>query len=1124
MEIPKPSPVALKRLRTFGIALGVFLVLFGAFGFFAGPPIARSVLTDLLQKELHRPVKFGDISINPYALSVRVTGVSVGDNEGGEAFGFDELYVNLGGFASLRHTAPVVKEIRLAGLRIRVARTEPGRYSISDLLDEWLKPSDKPTPQFSVNNIRLSGGRVEFEDRPVGKTHVVSDINISLPFVSNLAYQADVFTEPSFSAVVNGAPLTLAGKTKPFAPDHESELGLALNRFELAPYLAYVPMKLPFAVAGGQLDTDLRLVFRQPPKEAASLDVVGRVSLSGLKLLEDGQKPLLNLGKFEVPLAAVAPLNNRFHFGAVSMEGLEIFVRPAPGGINWQALAGKFAQGQAPKPEAKADAKPAAAKPDAKPDAKADAKPDAKSDAKPDAKPAAKDAPKALDVALGGFTLTKAALRWQDGPGAELERFEIKDVKLDAPRKLAGIGEVLVSGLRLSATRLPDGSIAGLKALTGESAKPAAKPTAKPAAKADAGWTVELGRFALADSGLKLDDRAVKPAAVQTVDLTKLTLDKFSTAPKTQSTLELSAQINKSGSLALGGTVQLSPLAVKLKYDVKGFPILPLMPYVADKLNITITRGQLTTDGELNLAADPKGELAGTVKSQLTLGNFHSVDKQNSADFLTWKSLHLGRVNVNLKPMSLSMGDVALADFYARVIVSPEGKLNLLDIVKKEPGKEGEAQAAQNATAPAPAAKAPEQPAQAQSGQAAQTAPEQKPMAVRIDQVTLQAGTVSITDHFVRPNYSAKLAKIGGKVAGLSSDPGSTADMNLRGEYDGAPVSIVGKLNPLSPSPALDIKTEVRGVELTPFSPYSGKYAGYNIQKGKLSLYLSYKIENRKLEAQNRVFLDQLTFGDKVDSPTATKLPVTLAVALLKNRKGEIDINLPISGSLDDPQFSVGGIIVQVIINLLGKAITSPFALIGSLFGGGEELSYVDFAPGRSQISPEAAKRLETVVKILDDRPNLKLEIAGRTDPEKDVEGLRHAFLDRSVKERKHAQLVKARKEVGGVDEVAVDDKEYAALLEQAYKQAKFPKPRNFIGLTKSLPPEEMEKLMLANAPTGEAELRELADARAKAVAEWLRANSQIPADRVFLLPPKQKGDTSGPKEAPLSRADFSLK
>ncbi|MBV5337397.1 MAG: DUF748 domain-containing protein, partial [Deltaproteobacteria bacterium] len=270
---------------------------------------------------------------------------------------------------------------------------------------------------------------------------------------------------------------------------------------------------------------------------------------------------------------------------------------------------------------------------------------------------------------------------------------------------------------------------------------------------------------------------------------------------------------------------------------------------------------------------------------------------------------------------------------------------------------------------------------------------ENKPlMPVKIGKITLQGGNVRFSDNFVKPNYTANLKKIGGRVSGLSTEPGSTASLELRGNYDNvAPLSVTAQINPLSAKPYLDLQAEIKGVELTPFSSYSGKYAGYAIEKGKLSLFVKYKIEDGQLVAENRVFIDQLTFGDRIESPDATKLPVNLAISLLKNRNGEIDLDLPISGSLDDPQFSIGGLVIKVIVNLFVKAVTSPFALIGSMFGGGEELSNVEFDFGRAVISPDSQKRLENLAKALVDRPSLRLEIEGRIDPENDREGLKSA-------------------------------------------------------------------------------------------------------------------------------------
>ena len=393
-------------------------------------------------------------------------------------------------------------------------------------------------------------------------------------------------------------------------------------------------------------------------------------------------------------------------------------------------------------------------------------------------------------------------------------------------------------------------------------------------------------------------------------------------------------------------------------------------------------------------------------------------------------------------------------------------------------------------------------------------------MPIRIGKITLQGGTVNFSDFFVKPNYTVNVTKVAGRVSGLSSTADTVADLELRGSYaNSAPVQVVGKLNPLAAKSFLDIKADVKGVDLVAFSPYSGKYAGYNIDKGKLSLNVAYKLENKQLTAENRLFIDQLTFGDKVESPDATKLPVNLAIALLKNNRGEIDLNLPISGSLDDPEFSIGGLVIKVIINLFVKAVTSPFALLGSMFGGGEELSNIEFGPGRATFDDAAGKRLEALAKALNERDSLKLEITGRADPEADKEGIKRVAIERAVKAEKLKDQMK-KGEATSVDAVEVDASEYPVYLQRAYKEAKFPKPRNLIGMQKDLPVEEMEKLMMTNLPASEDDVQQLALRRAENVQSWLIDQGKVPPERVFLVEPKAEADGKGKG----SRVDFSLR
>ena len=677
-------------------------------------------------------------------------------------------------------------------------------------------------------------------------------------------------------------------------------------------------------------------------------------------------------------------------------------------------------------------------------------------------------------------------------------------------------------GVRASLTRSAQGRIERIEPVPEKVGRTLVRSEAPP-------WTVDLAKVAGEVLNLRFEDATPGAAATQTIENLRFELSDLSTRPGQKMGLKAAFKLNRQGDVSVDGSLVPAPLDLDLRLNAKTVPLLPTQPYFANKLNIDITRGHLSTEGRAQLRQSTgkgeDGKLSGGYTGQLTIGDFQATDKLNSAEFARWKSLYFGKIDVRTGPEAVSIGEVALADFFARIIVSPEGQLNLLHLVRKEgEAKQGVVSEAETKKSEKEVATAGVESTEAKSTAPIASAPSAPRLPIKIGKITLQGGTIRFADNFVKPNYTANLRQIGGTIVGLSSEEGSQAEMNLRGSYDNvAPLNIVAKINPLATKPALDLQADVKGIELTTLSTYSGKYAGYAIEKGKLSVFVKYKIENEQLEAENRIFLDQLTFGDAVDSPDATKLPVRLAVSLLTNRAGEIDLNLPISGSLNDPQFSIGGVVVKVIVNLLTKAITSPFALLGSVVGGGEELSHVDFAPGRAALTPEAVKRLETLAKALIDRPSLKFEIEGHVDPNVDTEGLKRARLDRKIR------VLKREESSGKGDdddaEVAVTDKEYPALLERVYKAEKFPKPRNMIGLVKGLPVDEMEKLIFTNSAVDEDDLKGLGDRRARAVRDWM-VEHQVPAEQIFLLPSKieaagtaaEGGKKSGP------RAEFSLK
>ena len=701
------------------------------------------------------------------------------------------------------------------------------------------------------------------------------------------------------------------------------------------------------------------------------------------------------------------------------------------------------------------------------------------------------------------------------GKSLKIRTFTVKNGKLDMARRRVRIGEVRLKGARASVARSSDGQIEWI-------APPALRPDAPTPTPP---WTVEFSRLAGEAIAIRFEDAAVSPKAVQNIGGLSLELSGVSSEPGRTADVNLAFRLNRKGEVALKGKLGVLPLDADVNMNVRNVDLPPLQAYLTEHLNIDVTRGSLSLGGKLRLrqreetdeehAQEKEGEekeaqkkeaqekdtasgaLTGGFRGRITIGDFQAVEtaagdakasgkapaasKGKPPDFLRWKSLRFGQVDARLGPASLAIGEITLADFFARVLVSPQGKLNLREIVRKDEKTEADAES--------------------REGQAT--------LPITIGKIGLRGGSVRFTDHFVQPNYTASLGEIAGSVTGLSSEPGTQAVLELRGRYDKvAPLSVSARINPLLARPTLDLQAELKDIDLTGLSTYSGKYAGYAIEKGKLSLSVQYRIENDRLEAENRVFLNQLNFGETVDSPDATTLPVRLAVSLLKNRAGEIDVNLPISGSLDDPHFSVGGLIVQVVVNLLTKAATSPFALIGAMLGGEEPSSEIEFDSGRAALTPEAVQRLEILAGALIERPALQFEIEGRADPEQDGEGIQRARLERRLRALK-------RQDMGGRDEgesVEISQEDYPGLLARVYREEDLPAER--------LPVEEMERRLLAVMRVDGDELKNLGDRRAKAVRDWLIAH-QVAAERIFLLPSKLGVAEEGKSGR---RASFSLK
>ena len=297
--------------------------------------------------------------------------------------------------------------------------------------------------------------------------------------------------------------------------------------------------------------------------------------------------------------------------------------------------------------------------------------------------------------------------------------------------------------------------------------------------------------------------------------------------------------------------------------------IAPFQPYFTDRVKIIITQGDISLNGNVSAGYSKDGSLKASYKGEASIRNFASLDKANAEDFLKWNSLYFGGINTTSNPLYVNISQVALTDFYSRIIINKDGSINLQGVMQEKSGGEGQAAAAQPVAEPQKTPEVVQQkPVAASPKPPAMNAPQQTGKLIQIDTVTLQGGTINFSDRHIEPNYSSSFLEIGGKVSGLSSEEDKFADVDLRGKLENsAPLEITGKINPLRDDLYVDLKIDFKNMDLSPLTPYSGKYLGYTIQKGELSLNLQYLIVKKKLDSQNNIFLDQFTLGDTVESP-----------------------------------------------------------------------------------------------------------------------------------------------------------------------------------------------------------------------------------------------------------------
>ncbi len=745
--------------------------------------------------------------------------------------------------------------------------------------------------------------------------------------------------------------------------------------------------------------------------------------------------------------------------------------------------------------------------------------------------------PLAVELMVHNTTVTDLGIKPKTAAQdyVKLAKIEVDETRIDLTKHSVDVAKVKLSGGNLQVWMDEQGRL-NLLELSPTAATPPSSASAEPlpavhaqsSGGSAASWTVAAPDVAIEGLKINAEDRGVKPALALTIDPLNVHVAGFNTRPDDVLDVTVDSTLNGSGKLSAKAKVTPKSGDVTAHIEASALALPFVQPYLSRYTSMTLVKGTLGARLDLQHRADGYLE----VKGDTRISDLKTIDNSQKRDFITWKDFKVADLAYRSQPLSLRIKSVTATELYARMIIRPDRSINVKEVLTpvgaKSPAPDtGAAQEeAVKASSPPPKPAPPAKKAKAAlppaAAKTAAVAPSSgAPFPVSIGTVRFINATLDYTDLWIKPSFSVGIQALSGAVTGLSSDPKSRAKIELNGKVDRySPAHIGGEANLLSAALYTDITMSFKDIDLTIVNPYSGHFIGYKIDKGKLSVDVSYKIQERKLDAKQHFVVDQLELGERVESPDAIHAPVKLAVALLKDRHGVIDIDLPMSGSIDDPTFRIGPIIWKAFINLIIKAATAPFALLGHLFGGGEHMNVVQFAPGSAVLDKPSQEQLAALVKSLKERPQLKLDVPIVYSKDLDRPQLAAARLhDELLARVSGTRAGKKHPETAGEEALGDPEKHYKLLLEQYQqsvgKDAPLPASVQAVQAAKrsETPPYEqaindLDAALISKIEVPETDLVTLGKDRARAIQEALLADGQIEPARVFIVDAPQKADS----------------
>ncbi|MGI2177043.1 DUF748 domain-containing protein [Shewanella frigidimarina] len=955
------------------------------------PYIAKQQAPTILTEQLGRNVTLQDISINPFTLELAVSGFAINELDSPKTFAsFATAYGNIQLWQSITSWAVVIEDIRLQQPTFRVARTETANqqvvFNFSDIITR-LSQNSQPTPTstepsvipaINIANIQIQQGVFTLDDN-VTDTHInYPNINVSLAQFNSLSsalndkqdqvnrYNLRIEDQFKGSVALQGqfqlAPLAIKGDVK-------------VTGIDLSRYWSFVDQLFAINLAEGTLSLNGQYAVTLQDKNLAPISHINftkaQIVINHFKALHQQDE------KIAIDLLALNNINldshkKRVSIGEFQTEKGNIKLNITPTGADLVALL-------LPK-----DTELTTTVDTSDLSSTASTTTESAIIDTTDSETANSDDPKAdsTDVA---DTITDKAIETVKKVTTELKT----KAASDATEKTDTDAEPL-----LAQQSPPSATQDATKEATAESGSQITQQNTAIAAdsiEADSPWLVTLDKISIAQYQVKLGEGIASDKIILwqigPIDFTTGVIKSDLSSPIDY---QFSAGINQQSFLTSTGQVDALAQTVNAEIDFSNMLLSRLQPYIAPYINITIEDGMFSTKGILH--ADAKDTL--TYSGSANISQLHINDNVLKQPLLTWQTMDINQLSFDRQQANIDIDEINVDKLFSRLIISPDRSTNISELINTPADIKQTTASVETDKAAVSPSKADQATLSAGNEQSVD-APQMK---LNINKIGFTDSSAFFADNSLTPNFASGIEMLNGQITNLSSNPETTASVDLAGKIDKyAPVTLKGDVNPLLAQPYLDLNLNFDKVELTSVNPYSGTYAGYYIDKGQLSLDLTYQLKNNELVGSNHVVIDQLELGKRSNSSLATSLPVTLAIALLQDRHGVIDLGVDVSGDIDSPSFSFGSIIINALGNIITKAVTSPFSFLAGLVDSDEQIDKISFEYGRSNISLKQKSTLDKLAKALIDRPLLNLNIKGSVDLINDKQALAETKLHKQL-------------------------------------------------------------------------------------------------------------------------------